>query len=127
MGDALAWLGEHVLVPALSGTAGVVGGYLLAALKFGERIGKLETRVADDEKALEAHKTDSEGRHDELKQEFQRRVDRETHTDLAAAAEEAKLLQEDRERWEQVHRTLGRIEGFIALSDPAPNKGLRQK
>lgn len=113
-------LAQKVLLPAATLVAGLVG----AVLRFSQRLAQVEERLAK-HTATEAHDATWKREAAELAstcREIQDEVGtlrdeinhvRHSATDYAKDAELARFMMEQHERWEQINRSLGIIEGSL--------------
>jgi cell division septum initiation protein DivIVA len=125
-----SWSLEHIIAPALAALVGAVAGYVIAAARFGARLARVEDAVRHEDwedgkpfrnvhTHLEQHLREDETFHAELRKDIDKKERMASQLDLQEAAEEAQKIQTERERWEKMERTLGRIEGILGM----PHRG----
>lgn len=107
--------------------AGAVTGLAGSMLGLKTRMEKVEKRVARQSSALEGHGLLISKLAEDLTDYQQRQSDfatnmRDSSMDFANSTELANFMSEQQERWEQIQRTLGQIEGYLGLQHhPQPN------
>lgn len=113
--------------------AGAVTGLAGSLLGLKARMERVEKKVARHGSALEGHATLIANLDEEMTEKFarlhkdlsdyqQRQSDfasniRDSNMDFAKDAELGNFMSEQQERWEQIQRTLGQIEGYLGLQN----------
>ena len=103
---------------------GVVGGFLAGFVRVQERfltaehrLDAVEAKQATSLLAMQTELTSLKAQLNEMREKVEREA-RASLTSYASAALMAELQKEQEDRWREINRTLGKIEGILEASGP---------